>query len=60
MVVGLVVWVLFAVEPGSLLVICPGRDDCAAPYRTLEECEIGRVQYEMQHVVVTFCERETR
>ena len=50
MIIALLAWILVAVEPGSLKVEEPAR------YETREECELGRVQYEQQHVVVTWCE----
>ena len=50
MILAILIWILVAVEPGSLKVEEPAR------YETREDCEIGRVQWEMQHVVVTWCE----
>ena len=43
----LLFWALFAFQDGI------GQE--VARYATAQECEIGRVQWEMQHAVVTAC-----
>lgn len=45
-------WLLIAVDPLTLNITPVAR------YANEAECEIGRVQYEMQHVVFTECRRD--
>lgn len=47
----LLIWALVAMDPYSLVVSIPAR------YETEEECEIGRAQWEQQHLAVTWCQR---